>query len=283
MTSDSGLFGGYPAASGYILNARDTDLQERFENGEPYPQHDLDPESGTFEERIDGEITRSPKGISTLKEFEDYDLYLNYLRGGSGLGDPLERDPEDVLEDIHDGYVLPRHAEDAYGVVVERVGDDAQHNSAVDGEFEIDEAATESLREEMMEDRAADAVPVSEWYDEECERIREEDLIDDVKKTYVSSMRMSQQFTDFFTGFWELPDDFRFELSDQAEKSLEYRFGSGFKRKWDNPTRGHETWTGVGRDDEPLVPYTWTNRSLTDLAGPTASFGGESPMATDDD
>jgi len=107
MTSDGGLFGGYPAASGYILNAKNTDLEKRFENGEDYPQHDLDPESGEFESKVDGEITRRPEGISTPKEFDDYDMYLNYLRGGSGLGDPLERDPEDVLSDIHDGYVLP--------------------------------------------------------------------------------------------------------------------------------------------------------------------------------
>jgi acetone carboxylase alpha subunit len=282
MTSDSGLFGGYPAASGYILNARDTDLAERFENGEAYPQHDLDPESGAFEENIEGEITRTPKGISTPKEFEDYDLYLNYLRGGSGLGDPLERDPEDVLADIHDGYVLPRHAEDAYGVVVEQVGEDAKHNSAIEGEFAVDEAATAELREEMMAERAEEAVPVSEWYDRERDRIREGGFIDDVKKTYESSMRMSRQFTDFFTSFWELSDGFEFELSDTAEKSLEYRFGSGFKRKWDNPTKGHESWTGVGREDEPLVPYTWTDRSLKDLSGPSATFG-ERPMATDDD
>ncbi|MEF8818655.1 MAG: hydantoinase B/oxoprolinase family protein [Haloferacaceae archaeon] len=283
MTSDSGLFGGYPAASGYILNARDTDLKERFENGEDYPQHDLDPESGAFEANIEGEITREPKGISTPKEFDDYDLYLNYLRGGSGLGDPLERDPEEVLSDIHDGYVLPRHAEDAYGVVVTQVSDEGQHNSAVTGEFEVDEAATRELREEMMDERAEEAVPVSEWYEEQRERIQtERDLIDDVKKTYESSMRMSRQFTEFFTGFWDLPEDFGFDLSDKAEKSLRYRFDSGLKRKWDNPTKSHESWTGVGRDDEPRVPYTWTDRSLKDLSGPDATFGERSRAADDD-
>jgi acetone carboxylase alpha subunit len=187
-----------------------------------------------------------------------------------------------VLADIHDGYVLPRHAEDAYGVVVEQVGEDAKHNSAIEGEFAVDEAATAELREEMMAERAEEAVPVSEWYDRERDRIREGGFIDDVKKTYESSMRMSRQFTDFFTSFWELSDGFEFELSDTAEKSLEYRFGSGFKRKWDNPTKGHESWTGVGREDEPLVPYTWTDRSLKDLSGPSATFG-ERPMATDDD
>jgi acetone carboxylase alpha subunit len=286
MTSDGGLFGGYPAASGYILNAQDTDLKERFENGEEYPQHDLDPESGEFESKIDGEITRRPEGISTPKQFDDYDLYLNYLRGGSGLGDPLERPPEEVLSDIHDGYVLPRHAKQAYAVVVDKVDDGPKHNSAVHGEWELDREATRKLREQRRDERAENAQPVTEWMSEERERIIDEDeLIDDVKKTYESSMRMSKQFADFYREFWDLPADFGFEISEKAETSLENRFATGFKRKWNNPTEGHKTWWGVGRDDEPAVPYTWSSdRSITDLSSPDATFGEPTPTrATDDD
>jgi acetone carboxylase alpha subunit len=286
MTSDGGLFGGYPAASGYILNAQDTDLEERFENGEEYPQHDLDPESGEFESKIDGEITRRPEGISTPKQFDDYDLYLNYLRGGSGLGDPMERAPEDVLSDIHDGYVLPRHAKQAYAVVVEKVDDGPKHNSAVQGEWELDREATRELREQRREQRVENAQPVTEWMEDERDRIlNERDLIDDVKKTYESSMRMSRQFAEFYREFWDLPAEFGFDLSEKAETSLENRFATGLKRKWNNPTEGHETWWNVGRDDEPAVPYTWSaDRSITDLSGPSASFGEATPKrATDDD
>ncbi|MFD1564534.1 hydantoinase B/oxoprolinase family protein [Haloarchaeobius amylolyticus] len=281
MTSDGGLFGGYPAASGYILNAQNTDLEERFENQDDYPQHDLDPESGDFESKIDGEITRRPEGISTPKEFDDYDMYLNYLRGGSGLGDPLERNPDDVLEDIHDGYVLPRHAEDAYGVVVEKVDDEARHNSAVQGEWELDAEATEARRQEMRTERTEKAQPVSEWYDEERERIRnEDDLIDDVKKTYESSMRMSEQFATFFRDFWNLSDEFQFDLSEKAQKSLDNRFDSGLRPMWDSYTRGHKTWLEV--DDEPYVPYTWTDRSIRDLSGPESTFADRKQVSDDD-
>ena len=271
MTSDSGLFGGYPAASGYILNAQNTDIRERFENGEDYPQHDLDPESGEFESKIDGEITRRPEGISTPKEFDDYDMYLNYLRGGSGLGDPLERDPEDVLSDIHDGYVLPRHAEDAYAVVVDKVNDEAKHNSAVQGEWEIDKEATERLRQQRMGERAKEAKPVSKWYDEQRKRIRnEEALIDDVKKTYESSMRMSKLFAEFYRDFWDLEDDFSFDLSEGSEQSLDNRFDSGVRPMWDSFTRRHKTWLDV--NEEPFVPYTWSERSIRDLPDSSSTF-----------
>ena len=281
MTSDGGLFGGYPAASGYLLNARKTDLQDRFESKEGYPQHDLDPESGEFGSKIDGEITRRPEGISTPKEFDDYGLYLNYLRGGSGLGDPLERDPESVLEDIHDGYVLPRHAEDAYGVVVNQVDDEAKHNSAVQGEFELDRGATEECRQQMLEERIEKAQPVSEWYEKERDRIRnEENLIDDVKKTYESSMWMSNRFAEFFRNFWDLSGEFEFALSEKAQRSLNNRFDSGLRPMWDSYTRGHKTWLDL--EDEPHVPYTWANRSIQDLSGPASSFS-DRERATDDD
>src|SRR5207245_2959269 len=38
--------------------------------------------------------------------------------GGGGWGDPLERDPAKVLEDVLDEYVSPRSARDDYGVVL---------------------------------------------------------------------------------------------------------------------------------------------------------------------
>ena len=38
--------------------------------------------------------------------------------GGGGFGEPLERDPERVLEDVLDGYVTCERAERDYGVVI---------------------------------------------------------------------------------------------------------------------------------------------------------------------
>ena len=55
--------------------------------------------------------------------------------GGGGFGDPLERDPHRVLQDVIDGYVTLQAAADHYGVVVE------PKSSA------IDQLATAKLRE----------------------------------------------------------------------------------------------------------------------------------------
>jgi N-methylhydantoinase B len=40
------------------------------------------------------------------------------MSGGGGFGDPLERDPERVLQDVIEEKVTPAHARSAYGVVI---------------------------------------------------------------------------------------------------------------------------------------------------------------------
>lgn len=63
--------------------------------------------------------------------------------GGGGYGDPLERDPERVLEDVRDGYISAATAESAFGIVV--VGEA--------GDRQVDREATEAARREMRDSR----------------------------------------------------------------------------------------------------------------------------------
>ena len=58
-------------------------------------------------------------------------------QGGGGWGDPLNRDPERVLDDVIEGYVSKERALDVYGVVL------------FPDTSEIDTKATEDLREKM--------------------------------------------------------------------------------------------------------------------------------------
>ena len=56
---------------------------------------------------------------------------------GGGWGNPLQRDPQRVMEDVRDGYVSPGAARNQYGVVID------QNTMAVDGD------ATAALRREL--------------------------------------------------------------------------------------------------------------------------------------
>lgn len=71
------------------------------------------------------------------------DLTVMDLGGGGGWGDPLERDPQAVLDDVLDEYVSREAAERYYGVVIDpRSGT-------------VDQDATARLRQKLAEERKA--------------------------------------------------------------------------------------------------------------------------------
>lgn len=78
------------------------------------------------------------------------DTFERPAAGGGGYGDPLERDPKAVLEDVIDGYVSVERAAKDYGVVIEEV------DAEID-DFKLDESATKFLRSEQCSTRAAKA------------------------------------------------------------------------------------------------------------------------------
>jgi hypothetical protein len=68
---------------------------------------------------------------------------------GSGYGDPLDRDPHSVLNDLLDHAVSQKFARKVYGVVIEEEAE------------AVDEAETAALRDSMRAERMARAQPVN--------------------------------------------------------------------------------------------------------------------------
>jgi N-methylhydantoinase B len=66
--------------------------------------------------------------------------------GGGGWGDPLERDPQAVLDDVLDEYVSVEGASRDYGVVL--------NGSLEELTLEVDDVGTTALREQMRAERA---------------------------------------------------------------------------------------------------------------------------------
>lgn len=54
--------------------------------------------------------------------------------------------------------------------------------------------------------------PAREWWLEERERVLTGGLIDPVKASYAESMKFSANFAAEYRGFWDLPEDFAFEI-----------------------------------------------------------------------
>jgi len=76
----------------------------------------------------------NPFGLTRMKPG---DVISMDAAGGGGFGDPLDRDPEVVQEDVIQGYVSIEKAREDYGVVIDP------------GTMKVDSSATERLRRSM--------------------------------------------------------------------------------------------------------------------------------------
>ena len=199
ISSDWGLMGGYPAASGYRFAAHKTGLKELIASGADIPLGgDTDPENPTWDAMLPkAQIKRDKQAITTEEMFADYDLYLNYMRGGPGFGDPLDREPQAVADDINGGYVLERLAGDVYGVVVK---------TGPEGLVVVDEAATKAARAQIRKDRIAKSVPTREWMKGEREKILAKDAGTQVQQMFAASFKLGPRFEQQFRSFWDLPE-----------------------------------------------------------------------------
>ncbi|MBA2872580.1 acetone carboxylase alpha subunit [Anoxybacillus calidus] len=202
MSSDCGLMGGYPAAAGYRFEAHGTNLKERIEKRLPIPTGgDRDPDNPEYDRLIEAkEIIRDKQAITTETIFENYDLYLNYLRGGPGFGDPLERKPKMIEDDLNEGHLLPRFAESVYGAVV---------TQDEKGKYIVDEEATAKRREQIRKERLKRGVPTKKWMEKERKKIINKEAAVQVRHMYASTFALSEKFYNEFKSFWNLPKDWK--------------------------------------------------------------------------
>ena len=208
MNSDWGLMGGYPAATGYRFEAHATGLERRIANGESVPLGgDIDPSAPIYEHHIDAtaQVKRDKQCMTTEDCYDNHDLYLNYLRGGPGFGDPIDRDPKAIETDLNQKFLLPEYAQKVYGAVFTQ---DAK------GAYTVDAAKTRARRAEMRKERLARALPTREWMKEERERILNKDASTQVQHMFATSFSLSEKFTRQFKDFWSLPDDWELREED---------------------------------------------------------------------
>ena len=66
----------------------------------------------------DSESRVLPVLLTKPEKLKNGDLFRHIKAAGGGYGNPLERDPEAVLEDVIAGKVTKEHAVEAYGVVI---------------------------------------------------------------------------------------------------------------------------------------------------------------------
>jgi N-methylhydantoinase B len=126
-----GLCGGLPSATNQFAILRDSDVRERFARGE------MPGELAEIEGRL--EIY----GAYAATAMTDEDVYRTLSMGGGGYGDPIDRDPALVREDVERLLVSVEWADRVYGVVIR--------------EGAVDREATLARRESIRAERRAGA------------------------------------------------------------------------------------------------------------------------------
>lgn len=125
-----GLSGGHPACTNRFLMRRDAGIAAAFESGR-IPQ--------SLREMQGRDEVVSPRP-GALTQYAD-DVWELYWNGGGGFGDPLDRDPQRVRNDVVDGNVTTQAARQVYGVIL-----------SDDSERAVDEEATARWRRARREE-----------------------------------------------------------------------------------------------------------------------------------
>lgn len=138
-----GLFGGYSTgiSATRLMAQAGLEMLERVKNGD-YP------DAQSIRKGEWGKLYY-PEGVPERIALPEGSLLVDYVAGGGGLGDPLDRDPAAVLRDYRRSWASREIAERIYGVVLD-----------TDGKS-VNSAATEEKRKEIRASRLREGKPAS--------------------------------------------------------------------------------------------------------------------------
>ncbi|WP_433755683.1 hydantoinase B/oxoprolinase family protein [Nocardia sp. CA-135398] len=154
------LFGGYsqPTVPGIVLaDVNVTEAMASLESGEL-----------TLEALLDGSFGGHPVagtyGSAIHPVMNGETVIIGFSTGGTGYGDPLDRDPEAVERDVTKNLVSEQFAHDIYGVVLDQHG-------------QLDAAATANRRAELLGQRLGRGKPYDEFVADWSQRKPDEAIL----------------------------------------------------------------------------------------------------------
>jgi N-methylhydantoinase B len=144
--------GGAPFRREYRLLADEAILQVRSDRRDfrPFGLYGGGPGSPSMN-YLNPEQNPAPLPSKLTMTMKKGDLFRHEVAGGGGWGDPLERDPALVLQDVLNEFVSLRSAREDYGVIL------------AGSPLALDDAATRALRASMRSERNWIDAPVYNW------------------------------------------------------------------------------------------------------------------------
>jgi hypothetical protein len=205
VLANHGMYGAYPRWSDRGSYTLGSNVKQLIDEQKPLVHERGDPSDPELPKRVQGEVVETDLSVPfvTSQPLREYDLVIHHVSGAHAMGDPIERDPELVRNDLNQGWTRPRVAEGIYGVVARQ--------DAATGEWTVDAAATQRKRDEMRAARKKRGVPFKDWWRGERKRVEARENMDvAVLEMWRSSMALSPDYAAEIRAFWHLPDDFTF-------------------------------------------------------------------------
>ena len=185
VTGVQGVYGGYPPAKANLFIARDTDFLERGKRGEPIPH------SSRELIEIYGDKVQAPYPAYPMTPAKENDIIISQCWGGGGSGDPIERDPVAVVNDIRNKLTSLEMAKDVYCI-------------AIDPEtLKVDEAGTKKMRKAKKKKRLSEGTPGQKFVARLVEKREKRDF--------------SKPMLDFLDEIGSFSDGFREQLEFEKE------------------------------------------------------------------
>jgi N-methylhydantoinase B/oxoprolinase/acetone carboxylase alpha subunit len=156
------LFGGYAPCTIPGISVRGADLVERLAQGDPL---DLDVPTMLAEHSVNGQWENEFQGRMVRPYNQNDIVTIGFATGGAGYGDPLERDPKAVEEDLLNGIISEWTATHIYRVVW-----DAERKR-------VDVAATEEGRATERRERLARSKPYADFEAEWSQKQPPEEIL----------------------------------------------------------------------------------------------------------
>ena len=170
-----GMYGGYPTPAGYLKLVKGSDIFERAIKMEPIPH------SISEWDMVQGEHQDLFPAAAARQLFKG-DLFAMKYWGGGGLGDPIERDTQAIVQDLKNELTRLETVEKVYCAKV-----DAKT-------LEVDLTATEKMRAAKRKERLSKGKPGKKYIQEMVERRRSRNLPEPVLMFFDELDRFSEGF-----------------------------------------------------------------------------------------
>ena len=198
-----GMYGAYPTVPDRPGYGHKTNLKQLIDEQKPLIHERGGPDNPAVTSKIQAELAEDSAvaPFVTPEALVDYDVIVHPISGAQAMGDPIERDPDSVANDLNEGWTTDRVATEIHGVVTRKPN----------GHVVADPDATAQKRAQIREERKQRAIPFQEWWLAERKKVEAQEGMDDaVRVMWETSMRLSPAYGDNIRKFWNLPEDFTF-------------------------------------------------------------------------